>query len=70
MKFIRKYNLEKEQPISGLGMNIKDLIMKKGSEVPSSHLNTGSVPCTGTDFYCDCLDTVPYSVSLYFILEL
>lgn len=51
-------------------MNIKDLIMKKESEILYSHLNAESVLSTGTDFYCDGLNTFSYSVSLYFILGL
>lgn len=70
-KFTRKYNiLEKEWLISNLGMNIKNLIMRKELDVPSSHLNIESLLSTGTDFCWDSLDTVPHSVSLYFILGL
>jgi hypothetical protein len=49
-KFIMKCNvLEKEWPVSNLGMNIKDLIVKKELEILPSNLSIKSTLGAGTN---------------------
>lgn len=62
--------LEKDCPVSNLGMNIRNLVLKKELEILSSNINITLLLGTGACLRCGDLDTVPYLASLCFIFGL
>lgn len=66
-----KYNvLEKDCPVSNLGMNIRNLVLKEELEILSSNLNITPLLGTRVCLCCGDLHMVPYLASLCFIFGL